>query len=108
MGRVVDMAERFNVYAGPHGVRQDLFGFIDIVALEPGRIIGVQSTGQDFAGHRRKMLGPRRAMVRAWLESYGHVELWGWRKLVEKRGSKRMVWRHRVEVITLETLEASP
>ena len=32
------IVERFNPYAGPHGIRQDLFGIIDVVALYPNGI----------------------------------------------------------------------
>ena len=98
------IVERWN----PHvRIRQDAFGWIDILAYSPAGIIGVQSTGQDFAGHRRKMLGERAEQVRGWLDAGGHAELWGWRKVKAKRGGKAMVWRPRVERFTMETLDAT-
>lgn len=101
------MVERWNAFAGPHGIRQDLFGFIDIIALDTsggGSIIGVQSTGSDFAGHRRKILEERHHQAAEWLRCGGKIELWGWRKVLKVRGGKAKVWRPRVESITLETL----
>jgi hypothetical protein len=60
-GRICAVAEKWNAYMprpdGGCGVRQDLFGWIDIVSLDPERgIIGIQSTGQTFAEHERKLL----------------------------------------------------
>jgi len=102
-GLTCGIVEKWNPHAR---IRQDLFGWIDIVAMGPEGIIGVQSTGQDFAGHRTKLLGPRLAMVREWIQAGGKAELWGWRKVKKVRGGKLMVWRPRVEAITLDTLEA--
>jgi hypothetical protein len=101
----VGIVERFNRFVGPAGIRQDLFGFLDFIALGPGQgIVGVQSTGQDFAGHRRKILEDRREECTDWLMAGGRVLLYGWRKVKEKRGGKRMLWKPRIEEITLETL----
>ena len=84
---------------GAMGVRRDLFGWIDIVALEPGRGIGgVQSTGQDFSGHLRKLQRERGPQVRAWLQAGGWAELWGWRKL-------RGIWTPRVLSLALEDFD---
>ncbi len=38
------------------GYRKDLFGIIDIIALSGKSIVGVQSCGQSFAEHDRKIL----------------------------------------------------
>ena len=46
------IVEKFNPYAH---VRQDLFGFIDIIALGEKKIIGVQSCGQAFSEHKKKI-----------------------------------------------------
>lgn len=84
------------------GVRRDLFGWIDYVALDPpgGRIIGVQSCAKDFAGHRRKLRGPRREQVRAWLVCGGHALLIGWQK-------RQGVWTCREDWITVDSLDES-
>lgn len=107
-GRICGIVEKFNPHVGPHGIRQDLFGFIDIIALDPERgIIGIQSCGQDFAQHRRKITEERTDIVAEWLKSGGKVELWGWRKLKLKRGGKAMRWQPRIEEIVLEDVECS-
>lgn len=103
-GLVCAIVEKFNAHAGPFGIRQDLFGIIDILALDPeSGVIGVQSTGQDFAGHKRKLLEERNQECRDWLKTPGTtLELWGWRKIKLKRGGKAMRWIPRVANIILE------
>jgi len=87
-GRIPGIVERFNPHVGPHGIRQDLFGFIDIIALCPDHgIVAVQSCGQDFAGHVRKMTEERNEAMFEWLK-HARVELFGWRKVKLKRGGK--------------------
>jgi hypothetical protein len=106
MGRTCGIVERFNQYAGPHGVRQDLFGFIDLIALDPIKgIVGVQSCGQSHSAHKKKILGECRDKAVEWVKCGGTIELWSWTKRVSKRGSKLMRWTPRVEEITLEMLE---
>jgi len=100
----VGIVERFNRFAGPKGIRQDLFGFLDLIAISPmAGIVGVQSTGTDFAGHRRKILEDRRQECIDWLMAGGRVLLYGWRKVKAKRGGKKMVYKPRIEEITLDT-----
>ena len=79
-------------------VRKDLFGIIDIIALDPSRgVVGVQSTGTDFAGHHNKLTQERAQECVNWLETPGAVlELWGWRKIKAKRGGKATIWVPRV------------
>ena len=103
-GIVCAIVERFNPYAGPHGIRQDLFGCIDIIALDPERgVIGVQSCGQDFSGHRTKLLEERTQEVTEWLSTPGtELELWGWRKVKLNRGGKAMRWKPRLARLTLD------
>jgi hypothetical protein len=56
-GMACGIVERFNPYAGPNGLRQDLFGCIDIIALDPERgVVGIQSCGQDLYEHHHKLL----------------------------------------------------
>ena len=110
-GLVPAVVERWNPHAprpgGGRGIRQDLFGCIDILALDPagGPILAVQSTGQDYAGHMRKLLGERRAMVRLWLLSGNALELWAWRKVKVKRGGKAKRWAPRIRVLSLSDVE---
>ncbi len=91
----------------PHiRIRQDMFGIIDIVALDPIRGVGgVQSCGQSFSAHYKKLTEEKFQETLDWV-STPHVwfELWGWRKIKKKRGGKVMVWSPRVLEITLDTL----
>ena len=91
-------------------IRRDLFGILDIVALHPVRgVVGVQSTGQDFAGHMAKMTVEKRAECMAWLKTPGTaLELWGWSKLLVKRGGKARTWQPRVHVFTMEDFPPAP
>jgi len=94
------VVERFLFYAGKHGRRIDLFNIIDIVALSKKSIIGVQSCGQSFSEHDKKILDSLLAIK--WLKSGGRLILIGWRKLKLKRGGKAMRWRPRVKEYTLK------
>jgi len=99
-GFICGIVERFNPYAGKFGVRQDLFGIIDIIAIKHDAICGIQSCGSDFAEHNRKIL--ENEFAPEWLKAGGDLELWGWRKIKIKRGGKAMVWRPRVKAYGLE------
>ena len=110
-GRICGIVERFLHYSkfvkGPNfpnsiGIRKDLFGFIDIVAIDPVvGIIGVQSCGQAFNEHVKKMTEERNEEMFEWLK-WAKVELWGWRKVKLKRGSKAMRWKPRIADFWLE------
>lgn len=112
-GRIAAIAERWNPYAGPEridpatrtwrrtGIRQDLFGFIDVLALDPQRgIIAIQScAGSAHAKHRRKIVEECAEAAHEWLRCGGRIELWSWSKRVVVRGGKAMRWVVRVEEI---------
>ena len=90
---------------GFRGFRKDLFGFIDIICLDPAEgIVAIQSCGTSFSDHKKKICEEKHAEVREWIQCGGKVELWGWRKLVVKRGGKAMKWTPRIEKITLDML----
>ena len=97
------IVERFNRFVGPHGKRIDLFNIIDLIALYPNSICGVQCCSGAFAQHDRKIL--ENEMAKAWLESGGTLELWSWRKLKKVRGGKQMVWQPKVKRYCLEDFE---
>lgn len=90
-----DKVEQFNYYAGKFGQRKDLFGIIDIIALGDPGIIGIQSCGQAFSEHDRKIL--ESPMSLRWLEKNGVLMLIGWRKIKLKRGGKAMRWAPRIK-----------
>lgn len=94
-----DIVERW--IAGAR-IRRDFFHIIDILALDPQRgVVGVQATGQDFAGHLRKLTEARAQECLDWLSTPGTaLELWAWRKVKAQRGGKLLIWRPRVQVLT--------
>jgi hypothetical protein len=98
-GYICDKAEKFNQYAGPFGRREDLFGFIDIIYLDPQKgIVAIQSTGpHGHSEHRRKILENSYALE--WLKCGGVIELWSWRKLLKQRGGRLRLWTPRIEEI---------
>lgn len=106
-GYVCDIVERWlggvRRGDGGFGIRKDLFGVMDIIALDKMNllILGVQSTGQDFAGHRRKLFTEKARVIDLWLQCGGVFELWGWRKV--KRGN-RQIWEPRIERISREEI----
>ena len=99
-GYICDKTERWNAFAGPFGRHEDLFGFIDLIALDPKQgIIAIQSTGpHGHAKHRKDILVNAYALE--WLKCGGVIEIWSWRKLKKHRGGKGRFWSPRIEPIT--------
>lgn len=101
-GRLCGIVERFNAHVGPHGIRQDLFGFIDIIALDPKQgVVAIQSCGQDYSGHVKKLTEDRNDALYEWL-NHAPCELWAWRKVKLKRGGKAMRWKPRIADVVLQ------
>lgn len=72
--------------------RVDLLGFIDIIAISGTATFAVQSCGQSFSEHHRKILDSPHLMD--WLHGNARgLYLIGWRKL--KHG-KRALYRPRI------------
>jgi hypothetical protein len=78
------------------GRRHDLFGFIDIVAIDDGDgILGVQACGSsDLMAHQRKI--EENPLVVAFLRRGNRLVLHGWRKRKVKRGGVAMRWSPRI------------
>ena len=89
------VVERWNPHVKIH---QDLFGIIDIIALDVKRgVVGVQSTGSAFSEHVKKLRDEKAQETFDWLSIPGtSLELWGWRKVKRVRGGKQMIWKPRV------------
>lgn len=106
-GRKCAVVEKWNPHVGEHGIRQDLFGIIDVLALDPQQgVVGIQCcAGSGFSKHLNKLLVEKAQDTLDWLETPStRLELWAWRKIKKVRGGKAMVWRPRVQVITLEDI----
>ena len=97
-GWVADKVEIFNPYSGKFGKRKDFLNFADIIALGENSIIAIQSCGQAFSEHHRKLTEDENAApnVELWLKNGGRLLLIGWRKLLLKRGGKAKRWTPRI------------
>ena len=98
-GWVADKVEQFNPHAGKFGMRKDMFGFGDIVAMGENSIIAIQSCGQAFSEHDKKITQDEIVAPKAlkWVECGGRLILIGWRKVKLKRGGKAMRWQPRIK-----------
>jgi hypothetical protein len=91
--------------------RYDLFGFIDIIALDldEKRIIAVQAFGTDFQPHYRKITTERREGALKWLKTGNPILMIGWRKLKKKNKdgswSKKGYWTERLYWMTEEDFD---
>lgn len=75
-GWPVQVVERYNQYARR---RVDLFGVIDIVAITPEGILGIQATsGSNHSSRVNKALEEPR--LHAWLKAGGRFQVWSWSK----------------------------
>lgn len=101
-GRIVGKVESFNPYAGPFGQRKDLFGFIDLITIDPTKgIVAVQSFGEAWSSHVKKLQEERNEEMYEWLR-HAKLELIGWRKVLVKRGGKAKRWFPRIGDVTLD------
>jgi len=95
--------ERF-IKLGNFNARFDLFGFIDIVALLYGETFGIQATTASNVPSRiAKIRGYREAKI--WLAAGNRVQVWGWKKVLKKKGGKATVWIPRIVEVELEVLK---
>lgn len=95
MGATAEVVEKRLPIPGKF-VTQDLFGFLDIVALLGPNIIGIQCTSwANHAARKTKILAEPRA--KKWLAAGGLIELWSYRK---SRTSGH--WECRKEAIVAE------
>jgi len=108
------VVERWNSFAkrpgdnGPPGIRQDLFGILDVLALDPERgFLGVQCCANSASIHREKLLVEHAQESLDWLSTPGGcLELWTWRKIKVVRGGRAMIWQPKIEEITREMILA--
>lgn len=98
-GRICWILEKWNPYAG---IRQDVGGFLDLLCIDPvDGIVGVQSCGQSFSAHVKKMTEERNENMYEWLK-HAKVELVGWRRVKLKRGGKAERWMPRIADFYIE------
>ena len=104
-GITCTVAERF-VPTKTGGFRQDLFGIIDVIALTPHGVLGIQVCMMThFADHIKKITIDKADNTRDWLKTPGALlEVWAWRKLKVERGKAATYWDVHKQKITLEGL----
>lgn len=97
-GWIAEVTEHWNPYAR---IRQDLFGFIDILALrEPGvPALGIQTTAAAGAAARVAKILEEPKAVR-WLASGNEIEVWDWYK--RAKPVDRKWWRLRRQRVYLK------
>lgn len=94
------IVEHWNQYAR---IRQDLFGFIDLLAIKGDYVLAVQTTsGSNAAARLDKINQSPNAML--WLSEHRAIVIHAWRK-VGARG-KRKIWECRE--IPVETTQPQP
>lgn len=85
LGYTAGIVEKWNAFAK---IRIDLFGIIDIVAIKPNEILGVQATtGSNHSSHVKKALGSSNLAL--WRASGGRFEIWSWAKQGKRGEFKR-------------------
>lgn len=97
-GFIAAVVEKWNPHAK---IRQDLFGFIDLVAMRYGELLAVQatSTGNIQSRVQKSLESPN---LYAWLLTGARFECWGWAKRGDR--GKRKVWTcKRVELVLVGT-----
>ena len=76
-GYTAAVSERWNPHAG---IRQDLFGFIDVVALGDGYTLGVQACSYSGISARVRKIADH-DNIAAVRKANWRIEVWGWRKV---------------------------
>jgi hypothetical protein len=87
-GYTAQVVERWQ----PHSRRRiDLFGVIDVLAIDGTKTIGVQTTSASNTSARRQKIYAEPAAAK-WLASGNRLFIHGWRKKRHKPGGKAMRW----------------
>lgn len=96
-GWTAAVVERWNAYAK---IRQDLYGFIDILAFNGEQVLAVQTTSGAHSAERLWKIAMS-AAARLWLVSpHRTIEVHGWAKRGER--GKRKLWTCNRRTITLK------
>ena len=94
-GYRVAITEHWNSFAK---IRQDLFGFCDVLCLAPSMLAIQTTSGTNVSARITKILELDAA--REWLEAGHRIVVHGWAKRGERGAVKR--WTCREEEVTLE------
>ena len=101
LGLLAGVVEKWNPHAK---IRQDLFGFIDLIVLDNDGVTGIQATsGSNASARVKKILAEPRA--KQWLEAGCRIEVWAWKKKKIKRGGVAFRWVLDRRPVTLEDFD---
>lgn len=95
LGYTCAITEHWNKFAH---IRQDLFGFCDIVAIKENETICIQATsGSHVAGRVSKIESHKNYKI---VKSAGwKILVIGWRKLKVERGKAKTIWAEKIEYL---------
>ncbi len=98
-GYVAEVTEKWNPYAG---IRQDLWGFVDILAIREGEILGVQTTSGSHVAERINKIAAS-PLIATVLSAGVKVVVHGW----DKKGARGKVkrWECREELLNAESFK---
>ena len=101
-GYTAQVVEKFNSFTKQ---RNDLFKCIDIVAIKPGEILGVQSTsGSNHSARVVKSCGIPE--LHTWFQAGGKFVVHSWAKKGPR--GKQKTWAPRAKFLTEDVLDPSP
>ena len=73
--------------------KRDAFGIFDLIAIKPGRIVGIQACIRSAkADHLRKIQHEHREDAVAWLKAGGEIQFWLWNRPEGSRTFKIQVF----------------
>ena len=87
-GYTVAVVEKWNPHAR---IRQDLFGFIDILAIKRGETLAVQATASGVSARLKKINDSE--LLPKVREAGWTIQIWGWTKSA-KTGKYVLSYRH--------------
>jgi len=104
-GKVAEVSERWNSFTRQ---RKDLFGFIDIVALDikTSTTWGIQCTSTgNMKARINKICVECKSNAEAWLGAGNKIEVIGWSKKGKK--GKRKLWQVTRKTITIDDITST-
>ncbi len=97
LGATAQITERWNAFAK---IRQDLFGFIDLLAMVGQSLVAIQVTsGDNHSKRKAKILAEPKALK--WLQCGNIIEIHSWAKRGPRGKAKKWVCR-REEIVAEE------